>query len=199
MLRDRGLRLVYMTSSPVAPGIVEYYLSLLPQAVRGDARARLDVCSPPATGRRAPLTEKLLERPHLLTQIRWCARPCEHAVLLPYMTTPLERDLALALDMPLYGADPRHLHHRHEERRPGAVREGRRSASAGSRPHHRHARRDRGARAAARGEDRTSLEAIVKLDDAVSGEGNAVVDLRGLPRPGADGELRRASRSASRA
>ena len=41
---------------------------------------------------------------------------------------------------------------RHQERRPGAVREGRRSASTGGRPHHEHARRDRGDRTAARGE-----------------------------------------------
>ena len=35
MLRDPGLSLVYVTSSPVAPAIAEYYLSLLPPAVRG--------------------------------------------------------------------------------------------------------------------------------------------------------------------
>ena len=51
MLRDPGLRLVYVTSSPVASAIVGYYLSLLPEAVRRDARARLTLLSAP-TGRR---------------------------------------------------------------------------------------------------------------------------------------------------
>ena len=110
MLRDPGLHLVYVTSSPVAASIVGYYLSLLPQAGRRDARARLTLLSAGDRSAR-PLTGKLLERPHVLTQIRWCARVCEHAVVLPYMTTPLEQALAVALDMPLYGADPRHLHH----------------------------------------------------------------------------------------
>ena len=194
MLRDPGLHLVYVTSSPVAPAIVGYYLSLLPQAVRRDARARLTLLS--ASDRSArPLTEKLLERPHLLTRIRWCARPCEHAVLLPYMTTPLERDLALALDMPLYGADPRHLHH-------GTKSGGRAVFARAGVPHPLGAGRITSTRAAIEAIARLRAakpdlaEAIVKLDDAVSGEGNAVVDLRGLPR--ADGELRHAAERLAR-
>ncbi len=196
MLRDPGLRLVYVTSSPVASAIVGYYLSLLPEAVRRGARARLTLLS--AADRSArPLTEKLLERTHLLTRIRWCARHCEHAVLLPYMTTPLEQALAVALDMPLYGADPRHLHH-------GTKSGGRALFARAAVPHPLGVGRITSTRAAIealarlRASKPNLVEAIVKLDDAVSGEGNAVIDLRGLPRPGTDGELRRIAERLAR-
>ena len=109
MLRDPGLSVVYVTSSPIAPAIVDYHLSLLPPAMRRDARARLTLVSAGDRSAR-PLAEKLLERPSLLTQIRWAVPDRGLAYLLPYMTTPLERDLALALDMPLYGPDPCHRH-----------------------------------------------------------------------------------------
>ena len=42
MLRDPGLRVVYVTSSPVAEPIVDYYLSLLPVEIRDDARDAAD-------------------------------------------------------------------------------------------------------------------------------------------------------------
>ena len=54
-----------------------------------------------------PLSEKLLERPRLLRRSpRWC-RTASRSHLVPYNTTELERDVALALGIPMYGADPR--------------------------------------------------------------------------------------------
>src|SRR5262245_18261356 len=103
MLRDPRLTIVYVTSSPVAPAIVEYYVSLLPPAVRQSARTRLTLLT---GGDRSasPHSGKMLARPRLLARIREAAP--QPAFLLPYMTTELERDLALALGMPLHGADP---------------------------------------------------------------------------------------------
>jgi hypothetical protein len=54
-----------------------------------------------------PLTEKLLERPRVVEQIRSLIPDRRRSHLVPYNTTPLERDLALALGIPMYGADPR--------------------------------------------------------------------------------------------
>src|SRR3954447_6843397 len=67
MLRDPDLHVVYVTSSPVAEPIVDYYLSLLGRA---DPRARLTMLSADDASVR-PLSAKLLERPTLLTRIRW--------------------------------------------------------------------------------------------------------------------------------
>lgn len=187
MLRDPGLEIVYVTSSPVAPAIAGYYLSLLPPAVRSSARARLTLLAPGDPSPR-PLTEKLLERPSLLERIRWSAP--ELAFVMPYMTTEPDRDLALALGMPLYGADPCH--------RALGTKSGSRElfARAGI-PHPLGVAHVTGGRAAIEAIVRLRAarpelaEVLVKLDDGVKGEGNAVVDLREVPAPGADGERQR--------
>lgn len=41
LLRHPGLHVVYVTSEPVAPAIVDYYLSLLQDVTADDARSRL--------------------------------------------------------------------------------------------------------------------------------------------------------------
>ena len=43
LLRQPRLRMVYVTSLPVAPEIIEYYLSLLPGVIPSHARARLSM------------------------------------------------------------------------------------------------------------------------------------------------------------
>ena len=188
-LRDPGLMLVYVTSSPVAPAIVEYYLSLLPPAVRADARTRLTLLSADDPSAR-PLSEKLLARPSLLARIRWAVPAGALGYVMPYMTTELERDLALALDMPLYGADPCH-------QELGTKSGSRKLFALAGVPHPLGVAHVTGARAAIEAIVRLRaarpglVEVMVKLDDGVSGEGNAVVDLRGLPSPGGDGERQR--------
>ena len=71
LLRQPRLRMVYVTSMPIAPTIVEYYLALLPGVIPSHARARLSLVSVHDSSPR-PLSEKLLERPRLLRRI---ARP----------------------------------------------------------------------------------------------------------------------------
>ena len=41
LLRQPRLRMIYVTSMPIAPEIVEYYLALLPGVIPSHARARL--------------------------------------------------------------------------------------------------------------------------------------------------------------
>ena len=175
--------MVYVTSSPIAPGIVDYYLSLLPRALRAGARARLTLVAAGEASAR-PLAEKLLERPRLLTRLRWAIRDRELCHLVPYTTTALERDLALALDVPLYGADPVHAHF--------GTKSGCRElfARAGV-PHPAGVEHIRSvpdaidAIAALRAGRPELAQLVMKLNEGVSGEGNAIVDLRGLPQPGA--------------
>ena len=58
-------------------------------------------------GSARPLTQKLLERPRLLARVRAAIPNRERCHLIPYNTTALERDVALSLGIPMYGADPR--------------------------------------------------------------------------------------------
>ena len=108
-LRNPNARLIYVTSQPVHPDVVDYYLQLLVGVPAAHAKRRLQmVCLFDASPR--PLTAKVLERPRVLGRLReWIA---EHspAYLTCYNTTMLERQLALELDIPLNGVDPALLH-----------------------------------------------------------------------------------------
>ncbi len=186
LLRQPRARLVYVTSQSILPSTVDYYLGLLPGVIASHARARLFFVSPQDRSPR-PLTVKLLERPHLIERIRCLIPNPDRAHLVPYNTTNLERDLALRLGIPMYGADPRLLSF-------GTKTGGRRLFADEGVPH------PLGigdlwsepATIAAIQEIRRQRpqvsEVIVKLNEAISGEGNAVVDLRGLPAPGESDE-----------
>lgn len=178
LLRQPCARLVYVTSQTISPVIVDYYLDLLPGVIGSHARRRLFLVSPLDASPR-PLTLKLLERPRLIERIRGLVLDPDRAHLVPFHTTPRERDLALHLGIPLYGADPRFLHFgtktggRRLFREEGvfhpAGREGLRSEQDVVRaivelreaaPHVR--------------------QVLVKLDEGVSGYGNALVELHDL-------------------
>src|SRR6185295_2978478 len=45
LLRQPRLRMIYVTSLPIAPEIVEYYLALLPGVIPSHARSRLTLVS----------------------------------------------------------------------------------------------------------------------------------------------------------
>ena len=109
LLRQPRARLVYVTSQQILPSVVDYYLDLLPGVIPSHARKRLFLPSP-LDGSARPLSQKLLERPRLLEHIRSLIPDPHRAHLVPYNTTELERDLAVALGIPMYGADPRHFH-----------------------------------------------------------------------------------------
>ncbi len=106
---------------------------------------------------------------------------------MPYNTTPLERDLAVALGIPMYAADPRFY--------PLVTKSGCRKLFADlgiSHPlgfenlHSMEDVIDALIRLRAARPDIT--EAMVKLNEGVSGEGNALVDLHNLSVPGSPGE-----------
>jgi hypothetical protein len=103
-LRNPFTRLIYVTSQPLHPSIVDYYLELLPGIPSSHARDRLDLFATYDASQK-PLTQKLLERPRLLEKIRRRLDP-EHAYMVCFNATPLERELALKLEIPLLGLDP---------------------------------------------------------------------------------------------
>ena len=182
LLRQPRLQLIYVTSTEIEPTIIEYYLALLPGVIPSHARARLHLvvahdASP------TPLTAKVLERPRLIERIRALIPDPRLSHLVAYNVTRLERDLALALGIPLFGADPRHL--------PLGTKSGCRRLFAEEGVPHPLGYEDvdgfeslLAAVARLRAERPQVGEAIVKLNEGVSGMGNAVIDLRELPEPG---------------
>ena len=189
LLRQPRLQVIYVTGRPVPEEIIEYYLALLPGVIPRQARRRLHMVAA-GDGSARPLAAKLLERPRILEQVRALIPDPALCHLVPYTTSPLERDLALALGIPLYGADPRLLGF--------GTKTGCRRLFAATGVAHPLGREDvrdvdgivaalvqmRAASAAGGG----IAKAIVKLNDGVAGRGNATVDLAGLPAPGAADE-----------
>src|SRR3954470_2475036 len=99
LLGDPAVRMVYATSVPVDPAIVDYHLGLLPDPE--DARRRLILVSPDDPAPR-PLSAKLLDRPDLIEEIRACAG----SYLLPFYVTDFELTLARTVGLPMYAAPP---------------------------------------------------------------------------------------------
>jgi len=179
-LRRPRARLVVVTSRPIPSQVVEYFLGLIADVP--DARERIHLVSPD-DGSLRPLATKLLDRPDLVAQIAELAGDGDRAFIMPFNVRAPERDLALALDVPIYGIDSRF-------ERYGTKTGARRLFEAAGVPHARgvNAVRTRPELAdalIALRAWRPGLEAaVVKHDDAVYGEGNQVIRLRDLPPPG---------------
>jgi len=104
-LRNPNARLIYVTSQPVHPDIVDYYLQLLVGVPAAHAKRRLQLlCLYDASPR--ALTAKVLERPRVLQRLRDAIAEHGPAYLTCYNTTMLEHRLALELGIPLNGVDP---------------------------------------------------------------------------------------------
>jgi hypothetical protein len=186
LLRQPRLRMIYVTSLPIAPTIVEYYLALLAGVIPSHARSRLDLVAA-YDGSARPLSAKLLERPRILERIRSLIPDPALCHLVPYSTTTRERDLALTLGIPMYGADPhlfvlgtksgcRRLFREEGVPHPAGFEDIRSFDGVVD------------ALVRLRAANPTVSEALVKLNEGAAGRGNALVDLADLPAPGAPNE-----------
>jgi hypothetical protein len=178
LLRQPRAQVIYVSSEAIQPNLIDYYVGLLPGVVASHARARLHFLSP-HDGGPEPLSAKLLERPRLLDEIRSLAGDPDRAHVVPFNTTRLERDLALRLGIPMYGADPKLT-------ALGTKSGGRALFAEAGVPHPE-------GREGLRSRDdivdavlelmaaRPDIESLVlKHDEGVAGYGNAVLDVRGL-------------------
>ncbi len=104
-LRNPRAHVVYVTSNPIHPQILDYYLHLLAGIPASHARQRLTMlCAHDASPR--SLTDKILERPRLVERIRYAIRDRDRAYLTVFNATAAERKLAVLLGIPLNGCDP---------------------------------------------------------------------------------------------
>lgn len=179
LLRLPNTRIVFVSSTPLEPAIVDYYLGLLPGVPLAASRPRLVLLSA-SDASPVTLTQKVLDRPRLLERIRQAMGDPEDAHLSCFNVTPGERTLAVRLGIPLYGCDPGLQHY---------------GGKSGSRRIFREAGvpLPDGAEGLASVPDLAEslaalksgkpelLRAVVKLNDGFSGEGNAVFSFAGCP------------------
>jgi hypothetical protein len=105
VLRQRRCRVVFVTSAPVDESILNAYLELVPDVDVDDARSRLSLVSVDDMSAR-PLAEKVLDRPDVIDRIRTLSGPVGQSHLAMFNVAAAERDLALLLDIPIFGAAP---------------------------------------------------------------------------------------------
>lgn len=177
-LRNPNTRLIYLTSQPLHPSIVDYYLELLPGIPSSHARDRLILLAAYDSSPK-PLSQKVLERPRLLARIRRLI-DSRRGYMTCYNSTPLERELAGCLDLPLFALDPELLYW---------------GTKSGSReifkrcgiPHPIgsdliFSETDLARAVAEVWEQQPGLDRmVIKLNQGFSGEGNGILDLRPWP------------------
>ena len=179
LLRMPRTRVVYVTSDPIAPVVVDYYLNLLGGIPASHARKRLVLLSAHDGSARA-LSDKILERPRLLARLRDAIIDPESAHLSCFNATPRERSLAVQLGIPLYACDPSLAHLGSKS----GSRELFRAAGVALPPGYERLRDEHDAASAIvalRRDAPTLRRVVVKLEDGFSGEGNAVLDLASAP------------------
>jgi len=182
LLRQPRARLIYVTSQTILPSVIDYYLALLPGVIPSHARQRLFLISP-LDGSVRPLSDKLLDRPRLIERIRSLIMDPDRAHLVPFNTTNREKELALRLGIPMYGADPKFF--------PLGTKSGCRKIFIEENVPHPQGVENLGSKEdlidaiiRMRAKRPSIKQVLAKLNEGVSGEGNAVIDLKGLPAAG---------------
>ena len=105
LLRMPRTHVTFISSMPIDPVIIDYYLHLLPGITGYHARERLTLISCYDSSPTS-LTEKILSRSLLTERIRQSVKPGHVAHIASFNTTPFERTLAVKLGIPVYGCDP---------------------------------------------------------------------------------------------
>jgi hypothetical protein len=105
LLRQPRTKMIYVTSQQLDPTIVDYYLSLLPGIPSSHAKRRLVMfhCNDASN---ISLSQKILKRPRLLSQIQGAIADPNRAHLVCFNSTPWERSLAVRIGIPLNSVDP---------------------------------------------------------------------------------------------
>ncbi|MCL6433823.1 MAG: carboxylate-amine ligase [Leptolyngbyaceae cyanobacterium HOT.MB2.61] len=174
-LRNPRTRLVYITSQPLHPSVIDYYLQLLPGIPFSHARDRLLLLSTYDSSF-SPLSQKVLERPRLMERIRQAVNH-DRSYMICFNSTAAERELSVHLGIPLYALDPDLLQ--------WGTKSGSRQIFAEEAIPHPDgspvvwSAADLAIAAAELWERQPGLQRmVIKLNEGFSGEGNALLDLR---------------------
>lgn len=178
-LASRGTHVVYVTSMPVHPRLVDYWLSLVPGLDTAETRARLTLV-PVVDARPLPLARKVRDHPGVIRRIRAAVTDPACAVTVAHTVTEDDLDVARRLGVPVYGAHPRFAHWGTKS----GSREAFRAAGVPMAPGVTGVRTSEDVAAATeslRTADPGLRRVIVKLDEGAGGIGNGTIDLDDRP------------------
>jgi hypothetical protein len=102
--KDPGTRTIYLSSEPVDAEVVDGYLALAPPETHDTIRRNSLLLSPDDPSPR-PLAEKVLDNPAVLDAVTRFVGD-DPALIEPWNVTEAERDLAVALGIPINGSEP---------------------------------------------------------------------------------------------
>jgi len=178
-LQNPRTRLIYITSQPLHPSVIDYYLQLLPGIPFSHARDRLLLLSTYDSSAK-PLTQKIVERPRLIERIRQALR-LDKSYMICYNSSPWDGELSVRLGILLYAAAP-------ELQIWGSKSGSRQIFAESGLPYPDGSgsvcNADELAEAAAQLWERqpTLKRMVVKLNEGISGEANALLDLRPIQK-----------------
>ncbi len=178
-LLSTGTRVVYVTSMPIHPRLVDYWLGLVPGLDTPANRARLTLV-PVVDARPVPLTRKVREHPGVIRRIREAGVDPDLAVTVGHTVTDDDVAVARTLGVPVYGAPPEFARWGTKSGSRQAFEEAGVPMAAGFSDV-----RSRGEVAEAvdalRARDPGLRRVIVKLDEGAGGIGIGTIDLDGRP------------------
>jgi hypothetical protein len=172
LLRMPQTKVIYVSSMPLSEVIIDYYLHLLQGITGNHARQRLTMLSCYDLSRK-PLTQKILERPRLIDKIKKHISDKSTTHLTCYNITPLEKSLAVKLEIPIFGTDPSMFY---EGSKSGARKTFRECGIDMPDGNEDLKTKEDIAKALARlkRKDPAIRKAVVKMNDGFSGDGNAI-------------------------
>ncbi len=179
LLRLPNTNVIYVTSQPIHPSIIDYYIHLLPGVPGRHAHNRLTLldCD---DGSPDPLTQKIVDRPRLIQRISEAIPDKRSAHITCFNATHMERTLAVRLGIPLYACDPA-LNHLGDKSH-GRELFGRVGIDHPEGAEHLRDENDVvAALAELRGRNPRLRRAVVKLNEGFSGEGNAMFAFHDAP------------------
>ena len=175
LLRMPRTQLIFVSSIPISPTIIDYYLHMLQGVTSAQAHERLKIihCY---DGSDLSLTEKILQRPRLMKRIKDRILHPEGGHIICFNVTEHEKKLAEALQVPIYGCPPslNYLGSKSGSRK--LIKDcGVRLPLGFEDIHHEQDIIDSIYKILA--EDNSVTKVVVKLNEGFSGDGNAVVSL----------------------
>ena len=103
--RTRVVAPPYVSSRPIDPAIIDYYLHLLAGIPHNHARRRLTLLDCDDSSAK-PLSRKILERSPMVRRLRAAIGDTSNAHMVCFNVSEVERTLSVRLGVPLYGCDP---------------------------------------------------------------------------------------------